>query len=293
MDAVRPDLAHGNSLAIGRLLGPVKTLAGVCTVAHLRDIMKLSAKAVGDLNQNTRLLAVSEATRTFHIGQGLSASRTIVVYNGVDGDQFRPRPKNVELRRQLSVSADAIMVLTVGQIGLRKGLDVLADAAVQIVADHHRMQFVVVGERNSSKAESIEFERQFVATFEAAGVRDHLHLTGYRHDVAQLMSESDLLVHPARQEPFGRVLLEAAATGLPIVATAVGGTEEMLVDGENARFVVPDDPRALESAVVELILDVPLRHRLGAAARRHVRRCFSKSQAASDLNRVWRDVIRG
>ncbi len=121
----RPALLHANSLAMGRLSGPVAADCGVPSVAHLRDIIRLSAQAVADLNRNRRLLAVSMATREFHVAHGLDAEKTHVLYNGVDLDQFRPRSPTGYLHRELGLPADAQLIATIGQIGLRKGQDVL------------------------------------------------------------------------------------------------------------------------------------------------------------------------
>ena len=120
---------HANSLAMGRLSGPVAAELQLPSIAHLRDIVRLSAQAVADLNCHRRLLAVSEATRAFHVAGGLAAEKTHVLYNGVDLDEFRPRPPTGYLHRELGLPPDAQLIGTIGQIGLRKGQDVLLRAA--------------------------------------------------------------------------------------------------------------------------------------------------------------------
>ena len=197
-----------NSLAMGRLLGALGDDVGVSRIAHLRDIIRLSQAAVDDLNRNDRLIAVSHATREFHVAQRLNAGQTTVIYNGVDCTTFQPRESTGALKRELGLPDDAFLILTVGQIGLRKGQDVLAEAAVNLDAVEQQpagrdLHYVVVGERNSAKPESVEFERNLTKRFEAAGMTDRLHLLGYRSDVARLMNEADLLAHPAHQEPAG------------------------------------------------------------------------------------------
>ncbi len=83
--AARPDVLHANSLAMGRLLGAAASQLPCPTTAHLRDILKLSKAAIRDLNQNSRLVAVSKATREFHIAQGLTVENSCVVHNGIAG----------------------------------------------------------------------------------------------------------------------------------------------------------------------------------------------------------------
>ncbi len=285
------NLLHANSLSMGRLTGAAADRLGNPCVAHLRDIMRLSRAAVHDLNQNRRLIAVSEATRAYHVQQGLAADRTVVQYNGVDADRFRPRPRTHAVRRERQIPDNGLLLLTIGQIGLRKGLDVLAAAAPSICQQVPNVHFGVVGERHSSKAESIAFEQQLVSTFAAAGLADRFHQFGYRDDVNLLMNEADLLVHPAKQEPLGRVLLEAAAAGLPIVATDVGGTSEIVADGVSARLVPPHDPHALATAIIGLLGNASQREQFAATARARVRRDFAPHDASRQLAELWRATL--
>ncbi|HUG92743.1 MAG TPA: glycosyltransferase family 4 protein [Planctomycetaceae bacterium] len=290
VQSVAPDVLHANSLAMGRLTGAIARRTDVPTIAHLRDILKLSGAARADLNRNSRLVAVSHATRAFHVEQGLEAGRLEVVYNGVDCDEFQPRRATGSLRRALGLPAETFLAGTIGQIGLRKGLDVLADAAALVALSVPHVHYVLVGERYSAKQESIEFEQAIVRRFESAGLGAKLHRLGYRDDVSRLLNELDVLVHPARQEPLGRVLLEAAAAGLPIIATAVGGTPEILTDGKSARLIPPGQPRPLAAAIIELAGDAGLRDRLARSARLRVQRGFSIAGAAERLAAVWRRV---
>ena len=288
--AVSPHVVHANSLSMGRLTGAIAEQIGVPTIAHLRDILKLGRAAIDDLNRNRLLIAVSRATRDFHIAQHLDAERTRVLYNGVDCAAFRPRPATGRLKRELGLPNDAFLVATIGQIGLRKGLDVLAEAAVRVAEHAPEMHYPVVGVRNSSKQESIDFESNLIARFEAAGLDDRLHRLGYRDDVPWIMNEADLLVHPAPQEPLGRVLLEAAASGLPIIATDVGGTSEIVEDGRSARLIPPNDPALLASAILELRGDGAVRERLAASARKRAESVFNSDAAARALCRVWGEI---
>lgn len=285
---ITPDVLHANSLAMGRLTGAVADRCPARTYAHLRDIIKLSGATIKDLNRNDQLLAVSQATSEFHIQQGLDADRTSVLFNGVDCQRFQPRSAATAFRRELGLGADSVVALTVGQIGLRKGQDVLAAAATRIVERVPNVQFVVVGERNSTKPESVAFEQKLRDDFQTAKLVGRLHLLGYREDVHRLMNAADLLVHPAKQEPLGRVLLEAAASGLPIVATDVGGTSEILKAGASAELVAPGDPAALAAAVINLAQDARLRKRMSSAARQTVLEGFNATFAADRLAEVWR-----
>ncbi|HUT90627.1 MAG TPA: glycosyltransferase family 4 protein [Thermoguttaceae bacterium] len=287
----RPDLLHANSLAMGRLSGPVAADFELPSIAHLRDIVRLSARAVADLNRHSRLLAVSAATRAFHVAQGVAAEKTDVLYNGVDLNRFQPRPRCGYLHRELGLAPEADLVGTIGQICLRKGQDVLVHAAAILAEKLPNVHFVIVGERWSDKPESRQFEQALrdAATDKLAG---RLHFLGLRNDVDRVLNELSLLVHPARQEPLGRVLLEAAASGVAVVATDVGGTREIFPpDCKAARLVPPDDPDAMAAAVLELMGDEGLRASLAAAARRRAETAFDAERTTAALVEHYGEVL--
>ena len=136
---------------MGRLSGPVAADCGLPSIAHLRDIIRLSAQAVADLNRHRRLLAVSAATREFHVAGGLDAEKTRVLYNGVDLGEFRPRPPTGYIHREIGLPPDALLIGTIGQIGLRKGQDTLLEAAAVVAERCSAAHFLIIGERNSDK----------------------------------------------------------------------------------------------------------------------------------------------
>jgi glycosyltransferase involved in cell wall biosynthesis len=319
----RPALLHANSLSMGRLSGPVAAELGVPSLAHLRDIIRLSRQAVADLNCHRRLLAVSEATRAYHVAAGLEAAKTFVLHNGVDLERFAPRPAAGYLHRDLGLPPETPLVGTIGQIGLRKGQDVLLRAAELLADRFPQVHYVIVGERFSDKAESRQFEamlRGGLSQFsrapcaawsrkrdcplppipngvqgggrsETASYDTRLHFLGFRNDVDRLLNELTLLVHPARQEPLGRVLLEAAACGVPVIASDVGGTREIFPpEAHTARLVPPDDPAALAAAIAELLLDPDLRRQLAITARRRAETAFGIQRAATALVEHYRQL---
>jgi glycosyltransferase involved in cell wall biosynthesis len=309
----RPALLHANSLATGRLSGPVAAELSLSSLSHLRDIVSLSRQAIADLNCHSRLLAVSAATRQFHVAQGLNAEKTFVLHNGVDLDEFCPRAPTGYLHQQLGLPGDMPLIGTIGQISLRKGHDVLAAALAQLAspcektASGERASFpspsgrgaggegrsfawLIIGERFSTKEESRQFENQLhqVAAGPLAG---KVLFLGDRDDVARILNELTLLVHPARQEPLGRVLLEAAASGIAVVATDVGGTREIFPPQCEAAYLVPpNDIPALAAAIGKLLGDPAHCRRLAKNARRRAEEAFDRRQAAAGLVQHYEEL---
>jgi len=312
VNALQPDLLHANSLSMGRLTGVIADQLDCPTVAHLRDIIKLNQAAVADLNRNTRLVAVSQATRDYHLAQGLDAQKCIVIYNGVDCELFQPGTKTGILHKALGLPDDCFLVANIGQLGLRKRQNLLLDAWQHVARVLPNSHLLLIGERNSSKPESVEYEQNLHHQVQELGLQQRVHWLGYRDDLPQLYNEFDLLVHCAHQEPLGRVLLEAAAAGVPIVATDVGGTSEILQHGQSALLVPAKNAEALRGAtlrgatlrdaklsdaklsdaIVKSMSEQPLRVAYAANARSKIVERFSISTAAEKLSTLWQEITR-
>lgn len=286
-----PDLLHANSLSMGRVTGRISDRLTQPTTSHLRDIINISQSAMNDLNRNLRLFAVSHATRDAHSARGLESSRIHVIHNGLDLDAFQPRPRSGWLRRELSLSPESILLGTIGQIGLRKGQDTLARSAPEIASAIPNVHFLLIGERSSNKQESIEFEQNLTSQFESRGLKSRLHLLGYREDICRLMAEIDLVVHPANQEPYGRVLLEAAACGVPVIATSVGGTAEIVVDRVTGRLIPPRDPGAMANAVIDVLSNDSERNSMKLLARARALDHFGIDRCARQTADAWSEII--
>lgn len=287
-----PRLVHANSLAMGRIVGPLARRLAIPSITHLRDIVGLSRRAVSDLNENARLLAVSNAVRSFHVTQGVDAAITHVAYNGVDLNTFRPQRRTGWLRRELALEADTRLVGAIGQVSLRKGWDVLLDAAAKVLDRVPNAAFVLVGGRYSQKAETRAVERSLTEMVNA--FPRQVFWLGERDDVPRIMPELDVLAHASRQEPLGRVLLEASASGIAVVATDVGGTREVFPPERAAppaaMLVPPNDPAAVAGAIQRLLDDAPLRASLAAASRQRAVEAFGADAAADVLLRHYREV---
>jgi glycosyltransferase involved in cell wall biosynthesis len=294
-----PALVHANSLSMTRLAAPVCRDLGVPILGHIRDIVRLSAAAVHDVNLADRLLAVSEATRRFHVAQGVDAERVHVVYNGVNLLEFGPLcgiPK-VGLAEELALSNAARLVITIGQIGMRKGTDIFVELAGCVLRQRSDVHFLIVGERTSGKVEAARFEIDVLEKASRPPCRGHVHLLGTRSDVAQILAQVDIVVHAARQEPLGRVLLESAASARAIVATDVGGTREIFPASSRAALVVPKcEPgevaaSELLAGALRLLVDDAARAALGQAARRRAEEQFDARESERRLVRHLRELV--
>ncbi|MBN2313920.1 MAG: glycosyltransferase [Sedimentisphaerales bacterium] len=288
---VCPDLVHSNSLSMGRMVGRIASQLPIPCTSHLRDIIQLSKTAISDLNQNAGLIAVSNATKHFHVAQGIQSDKVQVIYNGVNTERFCYNPATGILKKELGLSDRAILIANIGQICLRKGQTLLAQAAVSLAEEFPDANYLFIGQRHSQKSESVAYENTLRLLFREGGIENRLFFPGFREDIPAILNEVDLLVHTAHQEPLGRVLLEAAFCGRPIVATDVGGTTEILTDQDSALLVPPDDPEALATAIRRMIMDRELRTRLGLQAQKHVNEKFSLRTTTAETCAFWKSFL--
>jgi len=208
---------------------------------------------------------------------GVSPERVRVIYNGVDLERFHPanvtRHRAVA-RQEAGVGAREHVLLFVGSGFERKGLGTAIEALTQ-VGD---ARLVVIGRGD---------ERRYRALAERLGVASRVRWLGLRRDVERWYAAADVLVLPARYEPFGNVHLEALASGLAVVTTTAAGGSEVIEEGKNGAVVAPGDPAALSGAVATLRgLDPAGR----AEAARAAAEPFTYARQAVEFEALYREI---
>ena len=198
--------------------------------------------------------------------------------NGVDLRAFRP-PEAVDedirlkVRRDLGAGPNDVVIVMNGRLVREKGYPELFEAMRQVDA-----KLWVIGERLAS-----EYSRSMAPVLEDVArdtpLRDRVSLLGRREDVPTLLSAADMFVLPSHREGMPRSIIEAMASGLPVVATNIRGCREEVIDGETGRLVPVKDAAALAAALQALVLDPKQRRRMGRAglARAHAHFDESKS----------------
>lgn len=203
--------------------------------------------------------------------------RSRTVGNGIDLTQFtRDDAAREEVRRELSVGPDVVLVGGVGRRVAEKGITELAYAARALSG---RATFVWIGPSDDDKADAVD------ATFD--GVR----WLGCRDDMARMYNALDVFVLPSHREGFSRSAMEAAATGRAMVLSDIRGCREIGTADEHALFVPPHHPSALTAALSRLIADPELRTRLGKSAERRAHRFFDQRDIAAMSLRTYEAVI--
>lgn len=213
-------------------------------------------------------------------------SKAVTIFNGVPVEHFAGSGSSREdARSRLGIGNDALVIGCVGRLVELKNHRLLLSCLPELVASHPRLMFVLVGDG--------PLEPELRAAAADLGVADHVVFAGARNDVASLLPGFDIFALPSRTEGLSIALLEACASGLAVVASAVGGNPEIVRDGSTGRLFESDDGKALHDILHELLSDPMQRRRIGEDAREWVRGNASIASMRANYDRIYRDALNG
>jgi glycosyltransferase involved in cell wall biosynthesis len=217
-----------------------------------------------------RVIANSNAVRNGLVAIGIDDSKIRVIYNGVDVTRFEEAsPKG--WRDSLGWPSQTILVGYVGQFSPNKGGMDFVRAAELVLDKDPRCRFVMVG----GVDEEVGYQREIAAWVREKGLENRVTFTGWIDDMEETYAALDVVVVPSRHpDAAPNVNIEAMASGTPVVATRVGGTPELVVDGESGFLVERESPEQIAQRVLQLAGDVELRQRMGSAGRKTVHQMF-------------------
>jgi glycosyltransferase involved in cell wall biosynthesis len=226
-------------------------------------------------------VAVSHATKRDWVRRShIPPARVVAIHNGIDPGTFRRRQSRQEARRALGLPETGLVVGGLGRLEEAKGFAFLIDAAAQLRSEFPDLTVAIAGAGPLRDA----LEQQAARLGLAGSVR----FLGFQTDVQPVLDAFDVFAMPSLCETLGYALLEAMATEVPAVGSAVGGIPEVIVPGETGLVVPPRDPARLAEGLRVLLADAKRRERWGAEARSRVARHFHES----DMVRKTIDLYR-
>jgi glycosyltransferase involved in cell wall biosynthesis len=218
---------------------------------------------------------------------GGPGARVTIVYDGLA--RIPERPPREPARAALGLPDERFAVALLGRVSEWKGQDVLARALAEPPLAEIGAIGLVAGDAFHGRE---RHERALAALRAELGLGERLRVLGFRDDVGPVLGAVDAVAMPStRPEPLGNSALEAAAAGLPVVASAHGGLAEVVRDGETGRLVPPGDARALALALRELADHPEGARALGEAATRDVRARFSRERMLAELEWVYERLL--
>jgi glycosyltransferase involved in cell wall biosynthesis len=250
-------------------------------------LLKSSEKKL--MKRSDALIAVSmytkeELTEFYDIDE----EKIHVIYNGVDVEKFKPNKDRAGLRRELGLEEKQKIILFVGRLYQRKGLDTLLQSIPKVIQNFKDVKFVLSGEGFKQNKEKL------LKLAKKLDIENHVLFAGYFPDekLPDLYATSDIFVLPALYENFPFAILEAQATGLPVISTRVGGIPELITNNENGLLVDPADSEQLTEATLTLLQNPHFAEKLGRSGRKLVEEKFAWPLVTGEVVDLYSTILK-
>ncbi len=256
--------------------------ARVPIILHLHNPETISFNNLHRLAATTVLL-VSDAQKRDITGFERIQRKSEVLYNSIDLDTFQPATAQRDER------SGEIVVATVGQISHRKGIDIVLETARILLPRHERLVFWIIGRAGVGEEDYAQRVAEMAGSAVFGG---RVRFLGSRTDIPSILRDVDVFLFPTRSEPFGIAVLEAMASGLPVVATRIGGITEILSAPEYGLGVEAASPPSAYAEAIERILEMPdLGRAMGRTARSSLVGRFDTATTAAKLGRIYQNAL--
>lgn len=225
-----------------------------------------------------RIIAVSKAAKAFI--EHFTDTKVEIIPNGVDDKTFHPNWNKEEIKEEFGIEGEVI--LYVSRMSYRKGPHVLLNAFSQI----KDATLVMAG--NGELSPFLKAQAKFL------GIEDRIRFLGYvpTKELPKIFGMADIFVLPSiTAEAFGIVILEAMASGVPIIATTVGGIPEVIKESESGLLVPPSNELELKNAIEKLLNDESLRKWLGQNGRKAVEEKYSWNNVIKEIEKAYEEVL--
>ncbi len=295
MRRLRPDVVHSYTSKAGLLCRLAARLAGVPLIIH----------TIYDLPQNAtqnrplkffyhwaerlaalwahHLTTISYANEAQILSEQIcSKPKLTTIQMGLDLAEFVPAQTQLEVRQAWGLPNDAFVIGTAARLEPNKGHRFLLQAFANLAPQHPNLYLVCIG--------SGHLEATLREQAQELDIAERVIFTGWIQDLVSAMNAVDLFVLPTLYEGLGMVLLEAMALNKACVSTRVGGTQDVVVDGETGLFVPPRDPNALAQALETLILNPERREQMGLAGRHRVETQFRAEIASARMLALYNEL---
>ncbi len=230
-------------------------------------------------------IAVSDALRKDLIDYyGFPAEKIEVVLNGIDLQDLRVQRNREEVRQDLGLEPETLVVLEAGRMTHEKGHRFLLEAVSHLRTSVPKLGCLLAGDGPLRPRLEKQVKR--------LNIEPYVDFLGFRSDVADLLNAADIYVLPSLSEGMPMGLLEAMVLGCPVVASSVNGVPEIIQDGITGQLVPPGDIAALTQALKELSVDPKLRKRLGRAGKARVEQCFTAEKMAGRVRELYYRYLR-
>ncbi len=265
--------------------------AGIPVATHLRtsrtsEELPLRKLLNYKLDQSQALILISNAQKRLLKDQEALLKKSVVIYNGVDSEEFKPSEDMRAIRKSLGFNPDGLLV---GLIGLQlphKGIEDFVRAAALIGEKTPDCRFVSMGAQRDMK-----YLNKCKNLAQSLGIGDRFYFKEYDERIVPVFQSFDVLACPSKEEAFGRVNIEAMSCGVPVVAYAVGGIPEIVRSRETGFLCEKNDFQEMAHHILTLLQNNDLRKEFGINARQRAIEVFSMKAHVERLEKVYDSLL--
>jgi len=285
-----PDILHSHtyfSNTIGRIAGRLANVPVIITHVHNTyfnySIKNLLIERVLSFFTD-KIICCSKAVRDFVLKhEKIKIQKTVVIHNGINLRKFHEGFNGVSLRKSFKISDDAPVIITVASLTEKKGHKFLLKAITSIKKRYRNIKVLIVGDG------PLEHELKKIAR--DYNLRNSVIFAGQRNDIPELLKISDIFVLPSLQEGFPLAVIEAMSTGLPVVATSVGGVPEVIEHGETGLLIPLGNPEALSDAIMILLKDEKIGKEIGRQGQKVISENFVSDKMVAEIDQLYSACI--
>lgn len=244
--------------------------------------LRLSKASYGKMidELSDAVVVVSNAAK-LSLAPFVAENKISVIYNGIEIDKFTER-KNNDLRNELGLSDEDLLICTIGRISKEKGLEDIVNAANIIVQKRNHIKFLIIGNEQDK-----HYANRIKTMVSSQNLNHSFLFLGFRKDIPKILGQIDIFVMSSKNEGLSFVCLEAMAARKVIVATRCGGPEEIIVDGQTGILVNVNNPKMMAEAILNLIENEKTRLEMGSKGRLRVEVEFRFSKFIRNIESLY------
>ncbi|MCL1966075.1 MAG: glycosyltransferase family 4 protein, partial [Candidatus Bathyarchaeota archaeon] len=240
------------------------------------------------IKRANRIIAVSDFTRQeLKKYYNIPENRIHVIHNGVDTNKFQPAKDKQKIKTELGLNPNDHIILSVGRLYARKGLFTLIDTLSTVIKQFPNTKLVISGKGQSNEMTKLHTHAKHLA------VEKNILFTGYYPDqkLPKLYQAADIFAFSTFYEHHPFAILEALATGLPVVTTTVGGIAETIETGKNGLLVQPSNSKQFADAILYLLQHPTEAAEIGTNARKTVTKHYDWSIVVKEVIQVYQEAL--
>ena len=273
-------LVHTSDLWLNYYAWRVGQSLAIPAISHVRNLLQPEHAQKHLFHRFDKVIAISRRIKEPLVLGGIPSEKIEVIYNGIDLSEFDADDSPGVLQRD-----DRHLVGLIGRIEPFKRQREFVRIAAEVLETCQDVSFLIIGDPPEGRS---GYLREVQRTIGKYNIADHIVFTGYRRDMPNVLASLDLVVTLSA----GSVIMEAMASGLPVIGTDIASTSETIHNGVTGLLLPQGDTHAVSEAIIRLLKDRKMRDEMGKAGRKRAEKLFDTREATKLVEAIYRDLLR-